>query len=234
MLVAVAPFALADQTKPATDQAKDAAKEAMKKGQDAAKDALKKGTDAAKDAMGGAPTMDPKMAEAMKRMEAYGALTENHGYLKQFEGEWVCTSKWWMAEGAPPVENTIASSAKLNFDGHFLIEKMQGDMTMGPGTPPMPFSGMSIVGYDNHTKQFTSIWIDNMMSGTCTQAGSASQGGKVFTFEGNNYCPMNDKVCQSKSVMTIVDANTRKFEMWGPGLDGKVFKAMEMTYTRKK
>lgn len=222
--VAVGSLAFAGEpTKPATD---------------AAKDAVKKGTDAAKDAAhgatGGAPQMDPKMAEAMKRMEAYGALNENHAYLKQFEGEWDCAFKWWMVEGTPAIESKFTASAKMALDGRFLIEKVQGNMLMAEGMPPTPFTGMSILGYDNEKKQFTSAWMDNMMTGTMQHTGSASQGGKVFTFEGDNYCPMNGKICQFKSVCTLVDANTRKFEMWGPGLDGKVFKAMEMTYTRKK
>lgn len=191
--------------------------------------------DAAKQpAAGGAPAMSPEIAAAMARMEAYGALNENHGYLKQFEGEWVCKTKWWMAADAPAMENTFASTAKIAFDGHFLIEKVTGNMSMGEGMPEQPFSGMSIVGYDNHKKQFFSTWMDNMMSGMMTEYGSASQGGKVFTFEGENYCCMTDKVAKSKSIVTIIDANTRKLEMWGPGLDGKVYKAMEISYTRKK
>lgn len=223
----------ADQTK----DAKDAAKDALNKGKDAAKDALKKGTDAAKDAAHGATQgagMDPKMAEAMKNMQAQGALNENHGYLKQLEGEWDCATKMWMAEGAPPQEDKFTSSAKVSFDGHFLIEKLQGNMNFGEGVPPMPFTGMSIIGYDNFKKQFTSTWLDNMTSGIMNQTGSASQGGKVFTFEGEGYCCMNNKICDFKSVCTIIDANTRKFEMWGPDDSGKMFKGMEITYTRKK
>ena len=187
-----------------------------------------------KPAAGGAPQMDPKMMEAMKRMEEHGALNENHGYLKQFEGEWDCNMKWWMNEGGPAIANKVTSSAKVGYDGHFLIEKVQGNVTMAEGMPPSPFSGMAIMGYDNQKKQFSSTWIDNMCGSVMTQHGSASQGGKVFTFEGDSYCPMNDKVCHFKSVCTVVDANTRKMEMWGPGLDGKVFKSMEIMYTRKK
>lgn len=182
----------------------------------------------------GMPPMSPQMEEAMKRMEAYGALNENHAYLKQFEGEWECVSKWWMEQGAAPVENKCTSTAKVSFDGHFLIEKYSGNFSMAENAPPMPFQGMATMGYDNHRKQFVSTWVDNWVSGVMTEYGSASEGGKIFTFEGENYCCMNDKVCKSKSVYTIVDPNTRKMEMWGPGLDGKVFKVMEMTFTRKK
>ncbi|MBL8746834.1 MAG: DUF1579 domain-containing protein [Phycisphaerae bacterium] len=181
-----------------------------------------------------APVMSPEMAQAMQRMEAYGALNENHAYLKQFEGEWDCTSKWWMSEGATPVENKCSSTAKVSFDGHFLIEKYTGNFTMGEGMPPQPFQGMCTMGYDNHRKQFVNTWIDNWTSGMMTEYGSASEGGRVFTFEGENYCCMNDKICKSKSVITFVNPDTRKMEMWAPGLDGKVYKAMEMTLTHKK
>lgn len=225
-----APLFASDPVKPA----KDAAKDALKQGKDMAKDAVKQGTDAVKSATGMPAGMDPKMAEAMQRMEAYGALNENHAYLKQFEGEWECRSKWWMTEGATPIENTCTSTAKVSYDGHFLIEKYTGTFSMGPGTPAQPFNGMATMGYDNHRKQFVNTWIDNWISGVYLEYGSASEGGKVFTFEGENYCCFNDKICKSKSMITFVDPNTRTMEMWGPGLDGKVYKAMEMTFTRKK
>ena len=79
----------------------------------------------------GMPQMSPELAQAMQRMEAYGAINENHAYLKQFEGEWQYTSKWWMEPNAKPVENTITSTAKIAYDGHFLVEKVQGKMSMG-------------------------------------------------------------------------------------------------------
>lgn len=183
---------------------------------------------------GGTPEMPPQFAQAMARMEAYGALNEHHAYLKQFEGEWECNMKWWMSAEMPPIENTVSCSAKLGFGGHFLTETYSGKVTMGPGTPPEEFQGRSTMGYDNHRKQYVSTWIDNWGSGMMTEFGSASQNGKVFNFEGENYCCMTDKICQSKSTITIVDADTRTMEMWGPGLDGKVIKTMSITLKRKK
>lgn len=182
----------------------------------------------------GQPAMPPEMQKAMERMEAYGALNENHGYLKQFEGEWECVMKCWMSADLPPEENACTVNAKVGYDGKFLIEKFQGTVAFGEGAPPQPFNGLSIIGYDNHRRQFVSTWIDNFTTGVYTLYGSASQGGKVFTFEGENYCCMNDKMVQTRSVLTIKDPNTRTFEMWSPGIDGKVIKSMEATYTRKK
>jgi hypothetical protein len=34
--------------------------------------------------------------------------------------------------------------------------------------------------------------------------------------------------------VTVTDENHHSMEMWMPGPDGKVFKMMEITYTRKK
>jgi len=182
----------------------------------------------------GAPALSEDMSKAMAAMEAYAALNEFHGYMKQWEGDWEIKSTWWMSPGAPPTENKLTSSAKLINGGRQIVEKVKGELTMGDGTPPQPFEGTAIVGYDNFKKKYYSHWIDNMMSGCMTEWGTAASGGKVFTFEGENYCPMNGKICKTKSVATVVDANTRKFEMWGPDLAGNTYKVAEMIYTRKK
>lgn len=183
---------------------------------------------------GSPPPLTPEQQKMMKAMEAYGAINENHGYLKQFAGDWDLKIVFWMEPGAPAVENKSTSSAKLIHGGRQLVEKVTGTMDMGDGSPPMPFEGMSLIGFDNSKKKFFSIWTDNMCTGLMTEWGTASQGGKVFTFEGDNYCAQNDKICKTKSVVTITDPNTRKLEMWGPDTGGNNYKAMEITYTRKK
>lgn len=226
---AFTPFALAaDQSKPATDQAKDVAKDAMKKGQDAAKDAVKKGTDAAKEAMGGGE--DPEM---MKRWMDFATPGEHHKHLEQWAGEWNGKVVMYMAPGEPPIENKMTASTKVVMGGRYVIEKVQGTLDMGDGNPS-PFEGMSTMGYDNHKKQYFSTWIDNMGTGIMEEWGTCDGSGKVLTSEGKTYDPMIGSERASKSIATVVDADTRKLEMFAPGPDGKMFKNMEITYTRKK
>jgi hypothetical protein len=63
--------------------------------------------------------------------------------------------------------------------------------------------------------------------------GTADASGKVFTYFGETPDPPAGKYVKSRAVVTIIDSNTRKFESFGPGPDGKEFKMMEMLYTRQ-
>jgi hypothetical protein len=45
---------------------------------------------------------------------------------------------------------------------------------------------------------------------------------------------MTGKKCEIKQVVSVVDNDHHVFEMWGPDPAGKVFKMMEIHYTRKK
>jgi mRNA-degrading endonuclease YafQ of YafQ-DinJ toxin-antitoxin module len=217
--IAVAPAMLVYAGDPVKD-----AKQAQKDAKDTAKQAQKD----AKDAM---PGMDPSMEKAM--ME-YMTPNENHQMLAKWAGEWEITTRWFMSEGAPPVENKATSTCKMVMDGRYLVEKVQGEMKMDPNAPAEKFEGMAMMGYDNHAKKFFSHWIDNMGTGCMTEWGTASADGKSITTEGENYNPMVGKMTKTKSVATLVDDNNRKLEMWGPGMDGKTMKVMEILYKRKK
>ncbi len=46
--------------------------------------------------------------------------------------------------------------------------------------------------------------------------------------------PMTGKVMPIEEKIVVVDKDHHMMEMWGPGPDGKMFKSMEIHYTRKK
>jgi hypothetical protein len=46
--------------------------------------------------------------------------------------------------------------------------------------------------------------------------------------------PMTGKSADMKEKISIVDNDHHVFEMWTPGPDGKMFKMMEINYSRKK
>lgn len=226
MAALLSPLAFAgDPVKPAYDAAKDA----LKKGSDAAKDAMKKGTDAAKDAIGGGED-----AAAMQRWMDYATPGEPHKLLASWVGEWDMKVTTWMVPGAPPVVNTSTATTKSSMDGRYFIEKVKGSFDFGDGQGAAPFEGMALMGYDNSKQKYFSIWIDNMGTGKMEEWGTADAAGKVFTYEGSMYDPMAGADRKSKSIATIVDADTRNLEMFMPGPDGKMFKHMEIVYTRKK
>lgn len=234
--VGVGSLAFASEpTKPPTDAAKDA----LKKGTDAAKDAAKQAQKSAEDAVkkaagGGAPEMDPEMAKVMERWMEFSTPGEHHKHLAQWAGEWDGAIKMWMDPSAPPLENKASASSKLVMGDRYLVEYVKGNFDFQDGQGPQPFEGMATMGYDNNKKMYFSTWIDNMGTSIMEEWGTCDGSGKVLTTEGKTYDPMVGAERASKSVATVVDANTRKLEMFAPGPDGKMFKNMEITYTRKK
>lgn len=96
-----------------------------------------------------APAADPKMEEMMKKVEAAGAPGAAHKALAPLAGEWTVEVKSWMTPGAPPMVTKGTAKATWIMDGRFLQEEFHGEM-MGK-----PFHGMSLMGYDNMTKNIT-------------------------------------------------------------------------------
>jgi len=67
-----------------------------------------------------------------------------------------------------------------------------------------------------------------------TSTGSASADGKVWEFTGTMTDAMTGKDTTVKEKITVADADHHMMEMWAPGPDGKMFKNMEIAYSRKK
>lgn len=225
-------IALAQGGMPSKDDVKGKANEALKDAQKSAGDAAKDLEKKAKDAMGGGDhggMPDQKMMEEMMKNTMPGPM---HEWMKKWEGEWDLVVKSYMMPGAPAEESKATSVAKSIMGGRYLEEHVNGSFEM-PGMGVQQFEGRAIMAYDNAQKKFLSLWIDSMTTGFMLESGSVDAAGKVLTTEGENFNPMHGKVIKSKSVATLVDDKTRTLEMWMPGPDGAMYKAMEITYTRK-
>lgn len=64
--------------------------------------------------------------------------------------------------------------------------------------------------------------------------GSADADGKSMTFTGSMDDPMTGKPLSIKEVVRVIDNDHHVMEMWNPAPDGKMFKSMEITYSRAK
>ena len=132
---------------------------------------------------------------------------------------------YWMEPGKPPMESTGTCEQKMILDGRFLQQEFSGDM-MGS-----PFTGIGVIGYDNHTGKYVSTWMDTMGTGIYYFEGTAGADGKTITQKSNYDDPVQGPV-EWRSVTRIVDDNTLEFEMYSTDKSGKEQKMTEMTYTR--
>jgi len=167
------------------------------------------------------------MQAVMEIYKKAGTPGEPHKLLAKLEGSWITTSKGWMEPGKPPVESAGTCEQRMILDGHYLRQEYAGDM-MG-----VPFTGINILGYDNHAKKYESIWIDTMSTAVFYFEGTASKDGRTITQE----CRYDDPVRGPsvwRSVTRIKDENTQEFEMFITPKGGKEEKMMEMTVTRRE
>lgn len=200
---------------------------ACKKAEDKSLDItpVEKDTIMVKEAASSAP-MDSVAIQ--KAWEAYMTPGDVHRTLAKDNGIWNEEVTMWMAPGAEPTKSKMVAVSKMILGGRYQETKHTGNF-MG-----MPFEGIATQGYDNASKKMVSSWVDNMGTGIMYMSGDYDGTSKTIEFKGEMTDPITQKVKPTRELFTIVDDNTRKMEMFDVTEDGKEYKNMEITMTRKK
>ena len=152
---------------------------------------------------------------------------EVHKMLAKAEGTWAFDMKFWMDPAAAPTQANGTTENKMILGGRYQESVHKCEM-MG-----MPFEGRSVTAYDNAKKMFQSTWVDNMGTGIMNMTGKWNDADKSITFTGSCYDPSKGKDVGMKEVLTMIDDDHHKMEMYAVN-DGKEVKTMEIVYTRKK
>ncbi len=164
--------------------------------------------------------------EIQKRMEAAATPGPAHRALDALAGNWTAEVKCWMEPGGQPQVSHATAKATWILKGRFLEEEFHGEM-MGK-----PFTGRSLLGYDNLRQSFNSVWISDMQTGIFTSEGKGDVGNKVITLEGSTNCPASGQTnIPMRSVFRVISQDKHVFEMYD-GSKGENVKTMEITYTR--
>jgi hypothetical protein len=139
-----------------------------------------------------------------------------------WEGE--VTSYW--NDPAKPEKSKGTATYKTIFNGLY----QEGIHTGNMGE--MPFEGRSLTAYDNAKKVWISTWIDNMGSGVMRLEGTYDVNTKTMTLKGTSVDPVSGKDSEVREVVTFIDDNTQKMEMYC-NQGGKEVKMMEILSKRK-
>jgi len=167
------------------------------------------------------------MEHTMEVYRKVGTPGAPHKQLASLAGHWTTRTRAWMEPGKPPVEGKGTCEQKMILDGHYLQQEYTGEM-MGS-----PFTGINLIGYDNHVKKYVSTWIDSMSTAIYYFQGKASADGKTITQEASYDDPVRGPMAW-RSVTRIVNENTLEMEMFLTPKGGKEEKMMEMTVARAK
>lgn len=173
------------------------------------------------------PEMTPQQKAMMDAWMKYATPGDAHKALDHMIGTWDAKVTLWEAPGAQPHVSTATGESHWILGNRYVQENVTGTF-MG-----MPFQGIGISGYDNAKKQYFNTWFDNFGTGVMTSVG-AMPDAKTFTFKTSATDPMTGKDMPGESRVTITDADHHTMESYGPGPDGKMFKMMQIDYTRKK
>lgn len=165
-------------------------------------------------------------ATMMKNWMAFMTPGDVHKMIASWNGTWK-TDITMYEPGKPPTKTTGTAVNKMVLGGRYQ-ESVNTAMMMG-----MPFEGHGTIGYNNATKMFESSWIDNMGTGIMKMTGAWDAATKSITLSGMGVDPYSMKEKESKEIFTVVDDKTQTMSMYGSGPDGKEFKFMDMTFTRK-
>jgi len=168
-------------------------------------------------------------ATMMKNWQAYATPTDMHKMMASWNGTWNGKVLQWHKAGMEPVTSNATSVNKMVMGGRYQLGNFSGQM-MG-----MPFEGMSIMAYDNARKVFISTWIDNMGTGLMTMEGNWDDATRTMTMSGKMVDPGrgDGREISARQIYRIVDDRNHVMEMYGPGDDGKEFKWMEITFTKR-
>jgi hypothetical protein len=167
------------------------------------------------------------MQRIMEIYQKVGTPGDPHKLLAKLEGSWTTRSRGWMDPDKPPMESSGLCEQKMLLGGRYLQQVYTGDMG---GTP---FTGINILGYNNHTRKYESVWVDTMSTGVFYFVGTASKDGRTITQESRYDDPVKGPSLW-RTVTRIKDDNTIDFEMFLIPKGKKEAKMMEMTILRKE
>lgn len=170
-------------------------------------------------------SQDEDMAAQQQAWMDYMTPGPTHEMMAKSVGDWKTTIKFWMDPAGEPMVSEGTSKVEMIMGGRYLKETTNSTV-MG-----MPMEGMNLTGYDNLTKEFTSVWIDNMGTGTSVVKGTYDEDSKTITLLGTMVDPMSGNEMNIKETLHIIDDNHHVFEMF-VNQDGTEIKSMEVDYTR--
>lgn len=164
--------------------------------------------------------------EMMKVWQEYMTPGPMHELLAKGVGAWKTEITSWMDPNMPPTTTEGSSVYESILGGRYFRTKETASF-MG-----MPFEGSSISGYDNATKKFFSVWIDNMGTGVLMTEGTYDEETMTFIFTGSGVGPTGEY--KVREIIKLIDDDNSMFEMYMEEVGKPEMKMMEIKSTRVK
>ncbi|MTH17910.1 DUF1579 domain-containing protein [Flavobacterium sp. LC2016-01] len=165
-------------------------------------------------------------AAQVKAWQAYATPGEPHKIMADEVGTWTCDMTFWYEPNGKPEKASSTANVKMLLGGRYQETDYKGTI-MGS-----PFEGKGTLAYNNVSKEYTNTFIDNMGTGMMVATGKYDEGSKTIELKGEIVNPVSGKKAPYRELYTIVDATTRKMEMFDTK-NGAEYKSMEIVMKKK-
>jgi hypothetical protein len=149
-----------------------------------------------------------------------------HQMLAGQVGDWKTISRYWMDPSAEPMTYEGFAKTEMILGGRYQKSKHNAEV-MG-----MPMEGISIMGFDNVTQEFSAIWIDNLGTGTAVAKGKYNESTKTISMDGSMIDPMSKSEMKFKQYFVLTDDDHFTLIM-NLDIGGQEFKSMEIEFVRQ-
>jgi hypothetical protein len=173
-------------------------------------------------------TVELDSTAVAKAYEKYMTPSKAHEMLAKDTGVWDANMTFWMPDNPEAQKATSKAEYKMILSGLYQEGKYSGNIF------GMPFEGKGLMAFDNETEEYISTWVDNMGTGIMVTRGKYDEASKSITLFGEQVVPGTKKSKKVKEVITYMDDNNQKMEMFDILENGKETKTMEIVSKRVK
>jgi hypothetical protein len=160
---------------------------------------------------------DQKMKEMMEAWEKAATPGEQHKALAALAGKWEQKGQFESMFGKATWTGTTTYRPILG--GRFIVAEGSAKME-GDGMPPTDFQTFQIIGYDNVSQKYQTVWLDSMGTMMYFSPGTAEESGKI-SYE----APMRDSMSPEgrpfKVVVIPQGPDKQTVELWDSKADQK-------------
>jgi hypothetical protein len=151
----------------------------------------------------------------------------SHRLLQTFVGDWDVQLTFWSDPKAAGETSAGRSQISWILGGRFLQEQFSGRI----GSED--YTGVGIIGYDNGSRTFKTVWADSLNTALTTASGRYHPDTGTISLESQVYDPLLSGTKTIYSKLQINSPDSYTFSMTDKSPEGKHFTSFEMRYTRR-
>jgi len=169
-----------------------------------------------------------KAAAVVKAMDNAMTPGDYHKRLEPMIGSFNVRVLIWVDPGKPPIESTASAVSTWVLGKRFVQTMLVG------GPSDAAFNAIGYIGYDNAAKLYQAAWMDDGSTAVTLYTGGFSADGKSATMKASSVNSSTGKPTPLELRMAHGADGGHVTQLWGQGFGTKMFKMMELQYTRTK